>query len=767
MKSYKSITNRIILLIVVATLIPVILLGVKLVDIAGSAIAGESPEVQRAVISEMQTNIGIYSIYAVFIAFILGLFFAGSIIRPLRELSEAARRISQGDFDVSLPKATTEDELGVLTRSFGEMARELDRSYSYITETRDYLQNIIKSSADAIVTADMEGIIQEWNKGAEEIFGYRAGEIIGKNVLEIYPQNRRLERARWLEELKNGGTISNKKVQIITKDGSIIEVLLSLSLLRDENDQPIGTVGVSKDITKLIELENALKASEERYRTLVETMNEGIWVADKEGRAVFCNQRFYDMVRYPPEDVIGKSITEFMDDENVEISARELEKWKAGEHTSFETEFTTRDGTRLQVIISGSPLKDVDGSVSGSFAVISDISARKRAEQELVMTTTQLATIYNSSPVGITLVDRDFRVKSLNRAMEKLTGCSRLDAIDRFCYEYFGSSAVCDGCPVVKVFETGEVQKNLRTSGGDLGGNLVLEQIAAPVLDSDGIVISAIEITRDITKEKELERELRHSYQELQATYTELKELDRLKDEFFSSVSHELKTPLTSIYGSVDLMYTLGNLTPEQEEFVRLIEKSTTRLNLLIDDLLQLARGDRLMKVQNIEEFSLPELLEESIGEFESLLKKYGIDMKLEAGEGLPPITGDREQIKKVLTNLINNAIKFNVKRGKILIEAINNNGEIEVSVEDTGIGIPKEDQENIFKRFYRVERGEAKRYPGTGIGLSLVKTIVESHGGMIWVESTPGKGSKFTFTLPTRGDFDERRKAKWAAKKG
>jgi PAS domain S-box-containing protein len=751
MRRYRSITNRIILLIIVATLIPVILLGVHLVDIAEKAMTGEDLVVKEAVVANMQTNIAVYSVYAIFTAFILGFFFAGSIIKPLRELSEASRKIAQGDFHVQVPLVESEDELGVLSRSFQEMAEELERSYSYISETRDYLQNIIKSSPDAIVTCDMEGGIREWNKGAEEIFGYRAGEVIGRNVLELYPEELRVERARWIEALKAGRAVKNKKTRIIAKDGRVVEVLLSLSLLRDEEDNPIGTVGVSKDITELNELQRALKESEERYRTLVETLREGIWVADKEGKAVFCNQGFYDLLGYPSQEILGRTLTEFVGEDTREVSSREMDKWLTSKSSSFETELVTKEGKRLSVMISGSPLQDAAGNISGYVAVISDITARKKAEQELAMTTTQLATIYNSSPVGITLVDRDFKIRSLNRAMEKLTGCRRMDVIDRPCYELFGLQEVCQGCPVQKVFETGEVQ-SLQTSTILGDRNLVLEKIAAPVLDPDGSIVSAIEIIKDITKEKKLEEELINSYRELQETYSELKELDRLKDEFFSSISHELKTPITSIYGSIDLIYSMHDLTPEQEDFIQLIERSTTRLNLLIDDLLQLSKGDGLMRIQKPMEFSLGDLLEETLGEFESQLKMKDIELMIKVQDDLPPIKGEREQIKKVLTNLISNAIKFNRRKGKILIEAMDNNGEIEVSVEDTGIGIAESEQENIFKRFYRVERGEAKRYPGTGIGLSLVKTIVESHGGRIWVESTPGKGSRFTFILPAKG---------------
>jgi PAS domain S-box-containing protein len=387
-------------------MLPFTLLGARLISVVDETTSknlvalqtGElsSAELHERVISEMRNQTIIYSFYAIFLAFLLGLFFSGSIVKPLRELSRATEKISHGDLSVEIEKSDLKDEIGSLTNSFITMTERLreshqalkdtteylqtlienikdgvvvlDKEYTIIDvnsaavegaglpkeeivgskcyeiyhrsdkpcdtedcpvkvvfatgkpmrrvhnhytrngrffieditsspikdelgkvtsivevrrdvteriklqkeieETKDFLNSVIESSPDAIITADLNGIITSWSKGAEELYGYKAEEIVGKSIVDLYPPELKEQRLKWIELLLQGKKIRNKRTKIFRKDGKLVDISLSLSLLRDSEGKPIGTVGISKDISKEVEAENSLREAYERLKEL-------------------------------------------------------------------------------------------------------------------------------------------------------------------------------------------------------------------------------------------------------------------------------------------------------------------------------------------------------------------------------------------------------------------------------------------------------------------------------------------------------------------
>jgi len=245
-----------------------------------------------------------------------------------------------------------------------------------------------------------------------------------------------------------------------------------------------------------------------------------------------------------------------------------------------------------------------------------------------------------------------------------------------------------------------------------------------------------------------LERKVRERTEDLAKAYREVKELNRMKDELLSTVSHELKTPLTTIKGSIELLK--DDVSDKgQGELLNLAENESVRLELLIEDLLALSRTPSIPKKPVRDRVSIRELFDDLFGEVQPKAKGKGL--KLESDIGDFTLEGDRKLLRRALLNLINNAIKFTDK-GKVAVKAWKKGGQAFISISDTGIGIEKEDQAKIFEKFYRVDTGEAKRYYGTGLGLSIVKSILDSHNGSIDVESEIGKGSTFTIRLPLEG---------------
>lgn len=241
---------------------------------------------------------------------------------------------------------------------------------------------------------------------------------------------------------------------------------------------------------------------------------------------------------------------------------------------------------------------------------------------------------------------------------------------------------------------------------------------------------------------------LEASHKELKAAYDELKTLDRMKSELLSNVSHELMTPLTVIKCVHDLMVD-DQLSEENKKLIKTAKQNTRRLEALIEDLLFYARLEYDPCALNKEKVDLGEVISKSLKAISPNAYENDITIETKAEDGLW-VFADRKAIQKVFSNLLNNAIKFNKRGGTIRVSAMENtNGRIEISIEDTGIGIPEEHLVKIFNGFYQVDGTTKRKYSGTGMGLSVVKSIVEKHGGSIRVESQVGIGSKFTFEMP------------------
>jgi signal transduction histidine kinase len=229
---------------------------------------------------------------------------------------------------------------------------------------------------------------------------------------------------------------------------------------------------------------------------------------------------------------------------------------------------------------------------------------------------------------------------------------------------------------------------------------------------------------------------------------THLKELDRLKSEFVATVSHDLRTPLTSIQGYIELLPQIGPLNRRQEKFVRRVESMLASITELINDLLDIRRIEAELNLE-MELCDLSEIINDVLGRLEHHAEGKAQDLRREIPEALPLVRGNPQRLAQVVDNLVINAIKYTQVGGRIAVSAIGDQGHVVVNVSDNGPGIPPEEQPRIFDKFYRVESEEVTGVAGTGLGLAIVKAIVEKHQGRVWVESQPGVGSTFSFILP------------------
>jgi two-component system phosphate regulon sensor histidine kinase PhoR len=232
---------------------------------------------------------------------------------------------------------------------------------------------------------------------------------------------------------------------------------------------------------------------------------------------------------------------------------------------------------------------------------------------------------------------------------------------------------------------------------------------------------------------------------------TELKRLERVRKDFVANVSHELKTPLTSIKGYIEALIDGAKDDPQRcSAFLAVIQKHTDNLNATLSDLLQLSAIESGQYRWKREAVSVPDLIEKAAGLVRSTVEKKRQSLSLICSENLPDLYGDPDKLTEVLINLLDNAVKYTPEGGQVTVEAVAAGNAVEISVSDTGIGIPPKDIPRIFERFYRVDRARSRELGGTGLGLSIVKHIVEAHRGTVRVQSEPGKGSRFTLLLPT-----------------
>jgi PAS domain S-box-containing protein len=359
-----------------------------------------------------------------------------------------------------------------------------------------------------------------------------------------------------------------------------------------------------------------------------------------------------------------------------------------------------------------------------------EVEKRRRARERLLRTAQRLEYLVASSPTVIysRKVDGDCPATFVSANVENLMGYEPRDFTED--PGFWPSHINPEDAPRVleglgHLAEKGQDSRDYRFRLKD-GSYRWLHDELKLTYDANGRPLEAVGYLSDITARKEVER---------------------LKDELISTVSHELRTPLTTLRGFVELLLA-RDFPPEKErQFLGIVDQETMRLTRLIDDFLDIQRIESGRQEYRFESLDVLALLRDMAELFQKSDHKHTI--RVDAPAGLPLVQMDGERIRQVLENLISNALKFSPAGGEILLRAGAEGNEIEISVTDPGIGIPAEEIPRIFQKFYRVERPGMPRFPGTGLGLAMVREIVQKHGGRVWAESEPGRGSTFHFTLP------------------
>jgi len=523
----------------------------------------------------------------------------------------------------------------------------------------------------------------------------------------------------------------------------------------------------SLDITERKQAEEELKSSEERLSILFEFAPDAYYLNDLKGNFVDGNKAAEELTGYEKDELIGKNFLKLklLPPKQIPKAAMLLAKNALGKPTGPDEFILNRkDGTQVPVEIRTFPAK-----VKGQTLVLGiarDITERKRMEQEMKIKDSAIASSINAIAIG----DLQGTLTYVNPSFLKLWGYDRKEVLGKPASKFWQTEEKAEeiiGTLRDREGWTGELVANKKD------GSLSDVQLSASmVTDETGKPICMMASFLDITERKQMERALREKNKQLDAQNEELQsqadelitpqqeliqktreveKANRLKSEFLANMSHELRTPLNVINGFSELMLDgiPGEINEEQRQCLDDILSASKHLLSLINEVLDLSKiesGKVELKLKNI---VLTEVIASVTRTMMPLLtpRKQSLDVEVE--EGFPPVHADEAKLEQVLLNLVDNSSKFTPDGGKLKIEAVREGEWCRVSVIDNGIGIKKEELEQIFEPFRQLDDPLTKEKRGTGLGLTLVKQIIERYGGRIWVESEHGKGSRFIFTVP------------------
>jgi PAS domain S-box-containing protein len=614
-------------------------------------------------------------------------------------------------------------------------------------ESQSLLASIVESSDDAIVSVMLDGTITSWNKGAEGLFGYPADEIVGKSAAVLTPPDTRQLIGQSLANVRTGA-VSHHDSVVLGKDGSRIDITVTVSPIRSHGGEIEGAAAIFRNIGKRVHAEQRLRESEERFRIMADGCPAIMWVSDAQGGNRFANRTFREFFGTTSEQVEGGKWHPLLHPDDAPnyfaVYLRAIE-----EHTPFRAEARARraDGEWRWIASYAEPRFSPDGEFLGHVGLSPDITERKQAEESLRSSEEKFRQLAENIREVFWLVDAaSGETLYLSPAYEQVWGrtcdsaiqnpTSWLDAVHPDDVE----QAQLLWGPQAKR-EPVESEFRIRTPDGQ---EKWVRERAFPVFDHAGQVVRIGGVAEDITAWKRYAEELVHAREAADAGSV-------AKSRFLANMSHEIRTPMNGVIGMLQLLLDT-DLTPEQREYAGVIETSGRALLSLIDDILDLSKIEaRKIGLEHVD-FDPRGTVEEAAQTLRTQAAAKGLAICWRAAPETPTLLrGDPTRLRQVLINLAANAIKF-TERGEVTVQVgfeSQNNGKatLRFSVTDTGIGIRPEQDSTLFSPFVQADASTTRKYGGTGLGLSISKQLVEMMGGTIGFDSRVGEGSTFWFT--------------------
>lgn len=733
------------------------------------------------------------------------------IKKVIKKLNLAIKKKEDYEKDILTPKDTLEKIIKEARE--GIIVDEGINTWISVSKRKvkistSYLQNLIKTSSSGIFICDNRGWITHSNEPIREMLGFTEQELsqmdwislfMGKKAIEEYQDGLLswdLERMWELDKRR----LSTTENSIINKLNETIPVLQYSALLLDKNEKPFSIIFLNKDLRRkkrweeeiktlnnYLEnhlpgyetvklnpdlkkiLERDIRETKDYLESIFENSLDAILTTNNSGHITKVNTAFKTLTGYQEKELINKHLEfifpyfgEFVSvtgeklhfgDESYKKVIQTIEVLFAeGKLSLWEHYLLRKNGKVIPFEANVAVLKDKDGNSIGTIISFRDLTERRKAELNLKKAYSDLReakeyleNIISTAVDGIIITDPQGNISRVNESVKKITGytheelrgmnISHLNSYryDKAYQELWNSivNRLCN-CERVAGMESLWKRKN-----GEL---IPIELNAAFLKDKEGDITGGVIGVRDIRERRKI--------QEIE-----------MKNDFIAHVSHELRTPLTSIKGSVDNLLDgiPGKLNDSQREYLTIINNESDRLVRLINDLLDLnkleAKSIKFLP-KKIEYISL---VTQVVFRLQELAHEKGLGLEVEWPETEIYIHADRDKINQVLVNLINNAIKF-TEQGEIKIIVENsNNTFIRTRIIDTGIGISKHEWDKIFDKFYQIGKSTDRKNRGTGLGLAITKNLIEIHKGKIWLASQEGRGSEFSFILPTGGAIDKK----------
>ncbi|MEK6374892.1 MAG: PAS domain S-box protein [Acidobacteriota bacterium] len=605
-------------------------------------------------------------------------------------------------------------------------------------------RRLFETAQDAILILDGDGKIMDANPFVIDLLGYSLEELIGKELWEIGLFSDKEESKAAMDQLKEDGYIRYADMPLKTKEGKTVEVEF-VSNTYKVGDQDVIQCNI-RDITERAEASHALRASEARYRRLFETAQDAILILEEDvGKIMDANPFVIDLLGYSLDELIGKELWEiglFRDKEQSKAAMTQLKEIGYIRYEDMPLE--TKQGKRVEVeFVSNSY---VVGDKKVIQCNIRDITDRKWAEEAALISAERFRFLAESMPLMIFTANANGDIDYCNRQFTEFTGLRCEDVCDSGRATFTHPDEVEEDARRWRhSIESGkpfQIESRFRRGDGVYRWHLTR---ASAMRDAEGSVVIWVGSSTDIDDRKSVEEGLVRQYRESET-------LSRAKDEFLATSSHELRTPLTSILGWSELLVT-GELDAEtQREALDSIRQSARAQSRLIDDMLDISRLLTGKLELNSEPVDIAATLLLAIRAITPAAENKNIRLEKSFRRDVSRVQGDATRLQQVFSNILSNAVKFTPAGGSIRVRLSSADSQVEVEVSDTGKGIGRDFLPRVFESLTQEGGTSTRQYGGLGLGLSIVKQLVEMHGGTVRAESEGHDlGSTFTVSLPAR----------------
>lgn len=612
-----------------------------------------------------------------------------------------------------------------------------------LKESESKFRSLFENSSVGISVTSIDGVMK-LNKAFAEMLGYTQEELSNITWKAItYPDD--IQRNIELNEslIKGEATSYRFEKRYIHKNGSIIWADISITLQRDNNNQPLYYITSINNITQRKQAEEAIMNEKQLLRTLIDNLPVTIYVKDYEARKMVANKADLEIIGVATEaEVLGKTDLETFNDV---IGARgyedDLKVIQTGTPViNREEVFKDKNGDQRWLLTSKIPLYDQGGNIIGLVGIGRDITEQKKANE----TIQKLSKSIEQSPSTVVITDVEGNIEYVNPKFTEITGYTTEEALGQ------NPRILKSGEMPPEVYKNmwdtislGEVWRG-ELQNKKKNGELYWEWVTmTSIKNEEGLITNYIAIKEDISARKKMEADLIIAKEKAE-------ENDRLKSAFLANMSHEIRTPLNSIVGFSELLSDPEFQSDDRYEFARIITNSGNNLLAIISDIMDISKIEAGQVEVRKNVFSAKGLIQDIYMEYK--LKAKAKEIELQISPALPSeeilIESDQTKVRQVLVNFIGNALKF-TEQGSIGIGMEITGRTIQFIVTDTGIGIEKQYHSRIFERFRQVEGSLTRKYGGNGLGLAISKSLVEIMGGTIGMESEKGKGSQFYFVLP------------------